>query len=62
MVAMGYLFINMPSARTMLDSYQRQITASRGAGLHGIGEQARLAPTIRALLDVVDKDYDPRGS
>jgi hypothetical protein len=50
----------MPSARTMLDSYQRQIHASRGAGMAGLGEQARLGPTIRALLEVVDDDHDPR--
>jgi hypothetical protein len=50
----------MPSARTMLDLYQRQIHASRGAGMAGLGEQARLAPTIRALLEVVNDDYDPR--
>jgi hypothetical protein len=26
-----------------------------------VGEQARLAGTIRALLDVVNDDHDPRG-
>ena len=52
----------MPSARTMLDTYQRQIHASRGAGMAGLGEQARLAPTIRALLEVDNDDYDPRRS
>jgi hypothetical protein len=56
----GYLLVNMPSARTMLDSYQAQISAKRGAGLAGVGEQARLGPTIRALLVVVDDDHDPR--
>jgi hypothetical protein len=34
--------------------------AARGAGLSGVGEQARLGATIRALLAVVDDDYDPR--
>jgi hypothetical protein len=57
----GYLVFNMPSARTMLDCYQAQISATRGAGMAGLGEQARLAPTVRALLDVVNEDYDPRG-
>jgi hypothetical protein len=50
----------MPSAKTMLHVYQRQIAASRGAGMAGLNEQARLSPTIRALLDVVNDDYDPR--
>src|ERR1700704_1989110 len=57
----GYLVFNMPSARTMLDSYQRQVHATRGAGMAGLGEQARLTPTIRALIEVVNEDYDPRG-
>ena len=26
----------------------------------GLNEQAKLSPTIRALIDVVDTDYDPR--
>jgi hypothetical protein len=52
--------INMPSAKTMLHVYQRQIAASRGAGMAGLNEQARLSPTIRALIDVVNSDYDPR--
>jgi hypothetical protein len=50
----------MPSATTMLSVYQHQITASRGAGMAGLNEQARLSPTIRALLEVVDADHDPR--
>ena len=50
----------MPNALTMLDCYQRQLAGSRGAGLTGVGEQARLSGTIRALLDVVNDDYDPR--
>jgi hypothetical protein len=56
-----YLLHHMPSAHTMLKGYQAQISASRGAGMAGVGEQARLAPTVRALLDVVNDDYDPRG-
>ena len=52
----------MPSAKDMLHAYQRQVSASRGAGMAGLGEQARLAPTIRALLDVVNDDHDPRRS
>jgi hypothetical protein len=50
----------MPSAKTMLTVYQRQVAAARGAGMAGLNEQARLSPTIRALIDVVDADYDPR--
>jgi hypothetical protein len=50
----------MPSAETMLKSYQQQLAASRGAGLAGVAEQARLSHTIRALLNVVNDDYDPR--
>jgi hypothetical protein len=51
----------MPNATTMLHLYQRQLAASRGSGLAGVGEQARLAGTIRALLDVVNDDHDPRA-
>jgi hypothetical protein len=50
----------MPSAKTMLEHYRSQVTAARGAGLTGISEQARLGATIRALLDVVNADHDPR--
>jgi hypothetical protein len=50
----------MPDAKTMLHMYQRQLADSRGAGLAGVAEQARLSHTIRALLDVVNDDYDPR--
>jgi len=50
----------MPNATTMLYTYQRQLADARGAGLAGVTEQARLAGTIRALLDVVNGDYDPR--
>jgi hypothetical protein len=57
-----YLLHHMPSAHTMLKGYQAQISAARGAGMAGVGEQSRLAPTVRALLDVVNADYDPRGS
>jgi hypothetical protein len=60
--AAGYLAPIMPDARTMLDCYQRQLAASRGAGLAGVGEQARLGGTIRALIDVVNADYDPRAA
>ena len=56
----GYLLINMPSARTMLHCYQAQISAARGAGMAGVSEHARLAPTVRALIEVVDRDHDPR--
>ena len=52
--------IHMPSAKTMLHVYQGQIAASRGAGMAGLNEQAKLSPTIRALIDVIDADYDPR--
>ena len=50
----------MPSAKTMLEHYRSQIWAARGAGMTGVNEQARLGATIRALLAVVDDDYDPR--
>jgi hypothetical protein len=50
----------MPNATTMLSVYQRQVHAARGSGLAGWTEQARLAPTIRALIDVVNEDHDPR--
>jgi hypothetical protein len=50
----------MPSAHTMLRLYQQQLADSRGAGLAGVAELARLSGTIRALLDVVNDDYDPR--
>jgi hypothetical protein len=50
----------MPTAHTMLQVYQRQLASSRGAGLSGIAELARLSGTVRALLDVVNDDYDPR--
>jgi hypothetical protein len=54
------MFSIMPSAKTMLTVYQRQVAEARGAGMAGLNEQARLSPTIRALLDVVDADHDPR--
>jgi hypothetical protein len=50
----------MPSAKTMLTAYQRQLDASRGAGQAGLAEQARLGPTLRALRNVVNEDHDPR--
>jgi hypothetical protein len=56
------MWTNMPNAKTMLDVYQSQLAASRGAGMAGVHEQARLSGTIRALLDVVNNDYDPRRS
>ena len=56
----GTLLGDMPNASTMLSAYQRQVRAAAGAGLAGLETQARLSPTIRALLDVVDDDHDPR--
>jgi hypothetical protein len=50
----------MPNAQTMLSLYQHQVRAARGAGLQGLAEQARLGGTIRALIDVVNEDHDPR--
>lgn len=50
----------MPSATTMLTAYRGQIRAAAGAGLAGLEQQAQLSGTIRALLDVVDADHDPR--
>ena len=44
----------------MLEHYRSQVTQARGAGMAGVNEQARLGATIRALLVVVDDDYDPR--
>ncbi len=44
----------------MLEHYRSQVADARGAGLTGVGEQARLGATIRALLQVVDEEYDPR--
>ena len=38
----------------------RRDRSARGAGLAGLSEQARLSPTIRALLEVIDADHDPR--
>lgn len=49
----------MPDARTMLACYQAQLAATRGHGQLGLAEQARLGSTIRALLNVVNADYDP---
>ena len=45
----------------MLEHYRSQVADARGSGLAGIGEQVRLGATIRALLAVVDEDYDPRN-
>jgi hypothetical protein len=50
----------MPSALTMLQHYERHLAASRGAGLAGVNERARLAGTIQALANVVNNDFDPR--
>jgi hypothetical protein len=46
----------------MLDGYRNQIVASRGAGMAGLGEHAKLSPMIRALQSVVDDDHDPRAA
>ena len=51
----------MPNAQTMLHAYQHHVRESRGAGQAGLAEQARLGGTIRALLDVVNEDHDPRA-
>ncbi len=51
----------MPSAQTMLSHYQHQVQAKRGAGLAGLAEQAQLGGAIRALIDVVNEDHDPRS-
>jgi hypothetical protein len=50
----------MPTALTMLRLYERQLVTSRGAGLAGIDELARLSGTIQALQRIVNDDYDPR--
>ncbi len=50
----------MPNAITMLSAYRHQIRAAAGSGLAGLEQQARLSGTIRALLDVVNDDHDPR--
>ena len=44
----------------MLEHYRSQVHDARGAGMTGVGEQARLGATIRALLALVDDDHDPR--
>ena len=46
----------------MLEHYRSQVAHARGAGMTGFNEQARLGATIRALLAVVDEDYDPRST
>lgn len=50
----------MPSAQTMLACYQAQLAASRGTGQGAFSKQAELGPTIRALIALVNADYDPR--
>jgi hypothetical protein len=50
----------MPTASTMLTAYRQQIRVAAGSGLAGLEAQARLSGTLRALLDVVDADHDPR--
>ncbi len=50
----------MPNASTMLSAYQHQVRAARGAGLAGLEPAGPPVPTIRALLDVVNDDHDPR--
>jgi len=52
----------MPNSQTMLHAYQHRVRESRGAGLAGLAEQARLGETIRALIDVVNDDHDPRAA
>jgi hypothetical protein len=54
------IYFPVPNALTMLKHYQSHLAASRGAGLTGVAEQARLTGTIRALIEVVDDDFDPR--
>ena len=56
----AYFHEIMPSAQTMLSHYQHQVQAKRGAGLAGLAEQAQLGGAIRALIDVVNDDHDPR--
>ena len=46
----------------MLEHYRSQVALARGAGMTGVNEQARLGATIRALLEVVDEDDDPRST
>jgi hypothetical protein len=50
----------MPSACTMLGAYQAQLAASRGAGLAHLDDLARLGRVIRVLLELINRDYDPR--
>ena len=52
----------MPTALTMLLAYESQVAGARGSGMAGLTEQARIRPTIRALLDVVRADLDPRAA
>ena len=58
----AYFHEIMPSAQTMLSHYQHQVQAKRGAGQAGLAEQAQLGGVIRALIDVVNDDHDPRRS
>ena len=52
------LMWGMPTAHTMLQVYQRQLADSRGAGLTGVAEIARLSSTIRALLGMIRPSAD----
>jgi hypothetical protein len=50
----------MPSALTMLMCYEDQLEGAREAGLARMGERARLAIRIRALVELVNGDFDRR--
>ena len=50
----------MPNATTMLEAYRALVDQARGAGLAGLDAQARVSSTVRALLEVVDRELDPR--
>lgn len=48
----------MPNAERMLHAYQAQLAASRGRGLAHLHDLARLGHVIRALLELMNADYD----
>lgn len=52
----------MPSAETILAATKAAILAARGSGNAGLATVAHLGPQVRALIEVVDHDHDPRAT
>lgn len=50
----------MPTAATMLEAHQKAIAFQKGAGQMGLAAQAEHGPAVRALLEIVNTDNDPR--